>query len=273
MKIYQLYFKPEQTELLDSAFIPYDNTENTRPELREWYIWDKEYENCKQEGLDYWGFVSWKFGEKTGIDGQQFVDFINANPGFDLYFINPCLVNEAVFINSWEQGDLHHQGISDIGNSFLQKIGYENIDVKSYILDRTMTMFANYIVGSAEFWEKFMTFSRKLFTEAESDPEFYNSVFGEGGSNYNADPSLPMFTFLIERLIPIFIELESIKSIPFAYNADNLPEKYKPYAEELTALSNLKVLINVYKDDELFYAWNYYRQKFLTTTPGILGLE
>ena len=277
MKIYQLFYKEEQREYLDPSFVPYENIANPKPELREWYLWDKEYESCKAEGLDYWGFVSWKFREKTGLAGSHFVDFIDQNPGYDVYFINPCLINEAVFLNSWEQGDLYHTGISDIGNTFLKKIGYFNINgevnVKEIVLDRNCTMFANYIVGNATFWDKFMEFSRQLFTESESDPEFKQLVFGEGLSNYAADPSLPMFTFLIERLIPTFIELEGIKALPFGYTPETLPEKYAPYAEELTMLSNLKVLINRHESDDLFHIWDYYRRKLLKNSPNILGLE
>jgi hypothetical protein len=272
-KIYQLFYKEEQRTHLDPAFVPYENIDNPKPELREWYIWDKEYENCKAEGLDLWGFVSWKFKEKTGLSGDRFVNFISDNPGYDVYFINPCLINEAVFLNSWEQGDLHHPNISEIGNTFLKKIGVENVGVKEFVLDRNCTTYANYIVANENFWSHFMEFTRKLFTEAEKDSEFHTQVFGEGLSNYGPDKSLPMFTFLIERLLPTFIELSSFKALPFNYTPETLLEKYKPYASDLTALSNLKVLINRYESDDLYYIWDHYRQKFLENNPGILGLE
>ena len=51
--IFQLFYKPEQVQHLDPAFTPYDNTTDPKPELREWYIWDKEYENNCNAGLDY----------------------------------------------------------------------------------------------------------------------------------------------------------------------------------------------------------------------------
>jgi hypothetical protein len=274
IKIYQLYFKNEQRNYIDfEYFTPYDNTKNPRPELREWYIWDKEHDKRVSEGLDYWGYVSWKFGEKTSLMAKQFTDFIAANPGYDVYFVNPALINEACFVNSWEQGDLHHPNISEIANTFLKKIGYEDVGVKEMVLDRNVTMYANYVVGSRAFWDKFMEFSRKLFTEAEKDPEFKQLVFGEGLSNYAHDKSLPNFIFLIERLIPTFIDLEGFKSLPYQYTAETLPQKYHKYAGDLSALSNLKVLINQYESDEIYSIWNYYRHKFLQDNPGILGLE
>lgn len=277
MKIFQIYFKPELKQHCDPAFTPYDNTSNPRPELREWDVWDRFYQGMKSgvlsEELDLWGFVSWKFKEKTNLLGQQFVDYIQANPGYDVYFVNPCLINEAVFINSWEQGDLYHPNISAIGNSFLAKLGYKDVAVTEMVLDRNVTMFANYVVGTREFWDRFMEFSNKLFTEADKDPEFKEQVFGLGRSNYAHDKSLPNFTFLIERLIPTFIDLEGFKALPYQYNTETIPPKYQPYLGNLEALSNLKVLINQYESDDLYNIWNYYRHQFISNNPGILGLE
>jgi len=273
IKVFQIYFKPELKVHCDPVFTPLDNTSNPRPELREWDVWDREYENIVKQDLDYWGFVSWKFKEKTELTGQQVFDFINANPGQDVYLFNPCIVNEACFANSWEQGDIHHPNISAIGNNFLKKIGYGDIDVKGMVLDRNTTVFANYIVGSREFWFKFMEFTRKLFSEADKDPEFKHQVFGQGLSNYAHDKSLPNFTFLIERLIPTYLELEGIKSIGYKHTPDTLPMKYQPIIDEIMALSDLKVLINQHSSDELYDIWNLYRHKFLQNNPSALQLE
>ena len=262
-KILQLYFKSEQRVFLDPDFFPYDNTENSRPELREWYIWDKEYARLCADDLDYWGFVSWKFKEKTNLTGKDVHDYINANPGYDVYLFNPCIVNEAVFTNSWEQGDMHHPNISSIGDTFLKKLGYEDYAVKEVLLDRNRTVFANYVVGNRVFWDKFMAFSRRLFTEADKDQEFKHQVFGEGLSNYAHDKSLPNFTFLIERLIPTFLELEDMKVMPYRYTAETLPKKYIPYIDEIAALSDLKVLVNKFDSDELYNVWSFYRYQFI----------
>ena len=272
-KIFQIYFKPELKAHCDPAFTPLDNTDNPRPDLREWYVWDREYQTLAASDLDYWGFVSWKFKEKTNLTGDQVFDFINANPGQDVYLFNPCIVNEALFANSWEQGDIHHPNISDIGNTFLKKIGYEDIDVKAILLDRNSTVFANYVVGNKKFWAEFMEFSRKLFTEADKDPEFKIQVFGAGLSNYAHDKSLPNFTFLIERLIPTFIELSQLNSLGYKHLPDTLAMKYHPYAGDIMSLSDLKLAVNHYNSDELYDVWNFYRHKLLQQNQSILGLE
>jgi len=272
-KIFQIYFKPELKAHCDPAFTPLDNTANPRPELREWDVWDREYNSIVNQNLDYWGFVSWKFKEKTNLTGDQVFKFINDNPGYDVYLFNPCTLNEAVFANSWEQGDYHHPNISAIGNSFLSKIGYADPDVKSLMLDRNKTVFANYIVGSRDFWAKFMPFTHKLFSEAEKDPVFKHQVFGEGLSNYAHDKSLPNFTFLIERLIPTYLELEGINSIGYKHTPDSISIKYGQVIDEIMALSDLKMAVNQHQSDELYDVWNYFRHKFLERNPNVLGLE
>ena len=188
--------------------------------------------------------------------------------------LNPCIINEAVFANSWEQGDIHHPGISAIGNKFLARVGYEDVDVKSILLDRNKTVFANYVVGNQKFWTKFMEFSRKLFTESEKDATLKDEVFGAGRSNYAHDASLPNFTFLIERLIPTFLELENFDSLGYTYENPSIsPSKYQPIWGDIRVLSDLKMCINAYESDELFNIWNFYRNKFLQQNNGVLGLE
>jgi len=273
IKIFQIYFKPELKEQCDPLFTPLDNTANPRPELREWDVWNREHDNILKVNLDYWGYVSWKFKEKTNLTAEQVLDHITSNPSFDVYLFNPCIVNEALFANSWEQGDIHHPGISTIGNSFFAKLGYEDVDVRSTLLDRTRTVFANYVVGNRRFWGDFMAFSRQLFTEADKDQEFKNQVFGGGLSNYAHDRSLPNFTFLIERLIPSFLDLHDYKVCPYIYTDKTLPEKYSQVANDVKYLSDLKVLINRYNSDELFDIWNYFRMDYLRRNPSILGLE
>jgi hypothetical protein len=272
-KIFQIYFKPELRDQCDSKFVPLDNTANPRPELREWDVWDRFHEQRLEENLDLWGYVSWKFREKTNLSGQQVLDHIAKNPDYEVYLFNPCIVNEALFANSWEQGDLHHPDISGIGNKFFAKLGYETIDVKSMMLDNKRTVFANYVIGNRRFWEKFMTFSRSLFTEADKDPKFKEEVFGAGRSNYAHDHSLPNFTFLIERLIPTFLELEGFKVCPFIYTGATALPKYMPVLGDIQTLSTLKTLVNRYESAELYAVWNYYRTKILQQTPNILGLE
>ena len=273
LKVFQIYYLREQLTGLDPAFVPLDNTSNERSELREWYVWDKHLTKNPVGDDELVGFCSQKFKEKTGVDGKDFVKWIEDNPDNDVWIINPCILNEAMFSSGWEQGDMYHPGISEIGNTFLKKIGWGDPDVKSSLLDRTVTTYANYVVGNARFWNQFMTFSRKLFSEAEEDPVFKDQVFGPGHSNYGPDPSLPMFTFLIERLLPTFLDNSDLRVAHCDLPYTHILPKYAEVAGDIMVLSDLKMAVNRYDSDDLYNIWNYYRQRFLIDHPGILGLE
>lgn len=271
IKVFQIYYQQQQLNTLDPTFLPYDNTSNPNPALREWYIMEDLYTQQHDLQADYWGAVSWRFQEKTGITGKEFVDFVKANPGYDVYFVNPAIINEAVFANSWEQGDIHHPNISSIANTFLTKIGYTDVDVKSIVMDRTYAMYSNYFVASCEFWDRYVKFVRKIFTCAEEDAEFKHQVFAAGLSNYSRDANLSNFSFLVERLTSTFIEMENIKVL--GYIPKEPQNKYKPYIRTVSALSDLKILINQYESDELYAIWDHFRRDFLEKNPGVLNLE
>lgn len=272
-KIFQIYYQKDQLNQLDPDLIPCDNTDNLRPELREWHVWDRDHEARQQDDCELYGYLSWRYQEKLGLSARKILDWIAAHPGYDVYLINPCILNEAVFINSWEQGDIWHPNISEIGNLFLRKIGYEDYDVKTVVIDRNSNTYANYFVATKKFWQEFMQFTKAMFEQAALDPDFDALVFGAGKSNYSRDPSLPNFTFLVERLLPTYIELKNVHSICYEFNKETALAKYKDVFDEVKVLSDLKIEINRHGSDELFVIWNFYRQKFLGSHPGILGLE
>jgi hypothetical protein len=98
-------------------------------------------------------------------------------------------------------------------------------------------------------------------------------VFGEGLSNYSLDRSLPNFIFLIERLLPTFLQLERIKSLPYIHTENTMHSKYKPYFNDIAALSELKALTNKYGSHELSNVWLFYRNQFITNNNSAMRLE
>lgn len=103
VRIFQIYFEEWQRELLDPAFYPLDNSRSTS-ELMEFAVFEQLQHNAATQGATLWGALSWRFGEKTGMQGADWVKQIVANPGYDVYFCNPHTHNEAIFHNMWMQG-------------------------------------------------------------------------------------------------------------------------------------------------------------------------
>ena len=61
--------------------------------------------------------------EKTGKTGREFIDFIQANPGYDVYFINPFPQNAYYTYNVWVHGDYCHPGLMALAHRLFYLAG------------------------------------------------------------------------------------------------------------------------------------------------------
>lgn len=221
-RMFQIYYKPEQIYQLDPTLTPFDNTANEHPELREWHCWKQIHGSRLVEGIDYWGAVSPKFGEKTKLTGHQFLQFVHDNPGKDVYYMCPSWINtSAKSFNVWADGEKYHPGLIALANEILHRLGY-NIDVAS--LDMTTYFFSNFFIANKRFWEEYMKFVDALLTLCQEDQVLHGKVLGKGRSNYYQDPTAPMFPFLVERFTPTFVMLNGFSSISFSLISRSIGE-------------------------------------------------
>ena len=64
INLYQSYYEPSQIQSLSPDCIPFDNTRNESPELREYPLFKRLYE-IEKHNDNLWGLLSWRFEEKT----------------------------------------------------------------------------------------------------------------------------------------------------------------------------------------------------------------
>ena len=222
VNIYQIYYLAEQTARLDPAFIPYDNinppySAADSNKFREWPILRTHgLERAKADGADIWGFVSYKWDEKTRIPGQKFVDFIKANPDNDVWFMEPHYKPFNPFINSWIQGNMFHPGISRIANSFMT-LNNIPVDVQKIIMPMC---YYNFFAGTQKFWDTFFLYIDQMIAIANNNPNLYKLMF-ETGAGHGNDNTVPYFIFLVERMFPTAITLSGLKHIGLKYHTDD----------------------------------------------------
>lgn len=222
IKIHQIFYKEEQRPHLDPAFIPYDNSGSRPPHNFEYSVFVTNFMQGRiQEALT--GFVSWKFNQKTGVTGKDFMGFIESHPGYDVYFINP-FPDQSCFRNVWEQGDHFHPRLTEITRELLTKAGYR-IDLKSFDNRMDSLCYCNYWVGTPEFWRKYMDFIRPLYkyiTEKATSEEL--EIL-----NVKADKLIeaPYPPFIFERMFSTFLALNpGIRRCPYEYDSSQLKKKY-----------------------------------------------
>jgi len=206
IQIYQSVITNEDYKELDPDFIVNDWRNNPTPELREIAIFFDIFDSARYRSADYVGVVSKKFNKKTKIKGKEFIEFINTNPGYDVYFINPFPQNIYFSFNVWEHGEICHPGICEATQYLFDQA---KVPIKIDQLERhnhDNLLYCNYWVGSAKFWENYIHFLRKLYScienemPAEKKKIFFDNTVHDGGY-------APFFPFIFERLFSTYLTL------------------------------------------------------------------
>jgi hypothetical protein len=222
INVYQLYYRTPQARILDPAFIPQDGTENPAPELYEIYWLFHLYASGKALVGDYCGLMSWKFFPKTRVSGKNFLSFIRANTGYDVYFINPFPFIAYLFYNAWEQGNHCHPGIIPLAQGLVDKAGYPLSITNMGRNNHETLLFCNFWVGNTTFWQRYIAFL---------DPLFRAALSGDNGNGQNRffevtrhrKRPTPFFPFIFERLFSTFLlHNPDIRALPYEYSHDRI---------------------------------------------------
>lgn len=222
--IYQIYYDDEQIPLLDPNFIPYNNSKAISPKQFEYDVFINLYENKLYEKTRLMGAVSWKFNEKTGINGNEFLKFIQNNPGYDVYFINP-FPKLIKFANPWLQGEVHHANLVRITESIFKELNYP-IDLRKVRNDIFTTAYCNYWVGNHYFWKRYMDFTRPIYNYIfQSAPLALRELCLEKSADSLSDYSY--YPFIFERLFSLFLIIDpTIKHKIYQYSYKKLRTRY-----------------------------------------------
>jgi hypothetical protein len=234
VKIHQIYYLDQQRAFLDPAFIPYDNTENPRPQWAEYHVFRKEYASHPCPEGSHVGYVSWKFGAKARIPGQRFLDYVSANPGYDVYFINPFPIHLRLFKSVWEQGEYYHPGITRLSQAVLRRAGYA-FDLAAMVNDESTLLYSNYWVGNRTFWDKYMKLAGDVEQVLEQGLTETERAFLLSAADRNA--KLSHIAFILERLFStLLLHDPGIKSRAYSYSYAELRGRYGPIRGTVTQL-------------------------------------
>lgn len=204
IRIHQIYYDDAQRAGLDQAFIPYDNRANPCPQWREYHVFRTAWLAGRCRAADVTGFVSWKFGAKTGLPGRLFTRFIARHPGHDVYFVNPVRVEPRPFANIWLQAEAHHPGILGLARRILAAVGVD-VDLARLDQPRDQVLFCNYWAGTARFWDAYMAFCEPVFHHIEHGLDAADRRLVWSRADRVIDS--PYAPFIMERLFSTFLAL------------------------------------------------------------------
>ncbi len=263
VRIFQIYFEPWQRELLDPAFYPLDNSRSSS-ELMEFAVFEQLQKNAATQGAALWGALSWRFGEKTGMQGSDWVKQIVDHPGNDVYFCNPIPANEAIFHNMWLQGEVSHPQFVDIVKAFFVAAGLDDKEITAIHPSSSFSA-ANYFVATPKFWDLFIPFVKRTLVTADKrlNPAVRDVLHSKVADDKNLHAGATYVPFIVERLFAYFMRTEGkdLKAYKIA-----LPERERELNVHLKLLREMKDVAHRTQSAWLAACWVNYRNLYLSQT-------
>ena len=238
LNIHQCYYDNSQVGELSPEFIPYDNIGDENYMFREYVLWKKLYRKHLNDG-SHWGIVSWRWPEKTRLQAKEFVDWIENNPGYDMYYFDPSL-ETIVHKNLWTQGDPWHPGLNNFCNHLLEKLN-TNLTVEDLNYRSKHFACSSFFIGNSKFWTDYLSFVNEVITISLFDKEMKQYLF-DTKQQYNG-VDIPFFCFVVERLFSLYYYLNEDKC-----NFLKFPVEHECYKNKHG--NNYTTFLEIYKSKE-----------------------
>lgn len=265
LRIFQIHYESWQKQLLDPAFISLDNAKSTS-ELLEFDVFLRLFKSDYVKDAKLWGALSWRFAEKTGLSGQDLIKSIQANPGYDVYFCNPVPENEALYHNMWLQGEISHPQFLGLLQAVFKVTGLP-LDALIGIESIEKCSVANYFVGTAKFWETYLSWVQNFLNLANKQlpPNVRDLMHSSVADDRGLHGGATYVPFIIERLFPLFMKIHSEQLKGFKIS---LPERERELNVHVRLLREMKEMAHRTKSAWLAACWVNYRNLYLMQTKG-----
>jgi len=280
-KLYQICYLPEHFSAVGARFDFWDNTVNVKPELREYPIFERAYTSKLTKGLDYWGLVSPKFEKKANITGGQFLDWVETvqkTHPCDVYFVNPVPIVESIFPGTIQHGENCHPGLLGLLQRNISEAA--GIDLASMYMDCNTFSMCNYFIGNRKFWDSYINFVQKFLDSVSKNPEDDELMYRKS-ANYGPNKTLPYYTFAVERLFSIFLNLErrkqgGITATHYTYSREALLTKTglpESIISTLIALTDIKQMAVSAGYPGMMQHWAFFRNQLCQQNQYLFLME
>ncbi len=171
---------------------------NERPDWCEYWPIRKFFGETPLDPNRFYGFLSPRFGEKTGLTSKQVSELVKSAPE-NLHVLNlsPFSDHASLFWNVFEQAEAHHHGFMSASDQFAGAIGL-NVMPSAIVNTSRDTIFCNYFLAKPAFWSQWLQIANTVFDIIESNQSSFAKVLS-GETNYK-NSFAPMKVFLIERI-------------------------------------------------------------------------
>ncbi len=265
VRVFQIFYEDWHRELLDADFVAYDNRGATS-ELHDFAVFEKLAESREIAGARHWGALSWRFSEKTGMSGNDWLAAIAARPGFDVYFCNPFPENEALYHNVWIQGEPSHPSFIELVTAVFNAAGLPLEHLTAISASGNFSA-ANYFVATPAFWDSYLRFVRVVLGKAERrmPARMRALLHSRAADQRNFHFGATYVPFIVERLFTTFVTTEGSK---FKACRIPLPARERQLNVHLRLLREMKDVAHKTNSKWLAACWVNYRNLYLNNTHG-----
>jgi hypothetical protein len=237
--IYQIVYSAESRSICDPGFQQLDNLSNERPDWREYWPIRNYLSSHELDESSYYGFLSPRFREKTGLSSESVCKFIEEGETTrEVFLFSPYFDQLAFFRNIFLQGEAHHPGLARLSTEFFERAGLP-CDLSSMVSCSKNSVFSNYIVARPSFWRAWFEITEALFRMAEDPSDPLCSKLN-AGADYHVGAQSKLF--LLERIASYVLQryqLGRIKAYPLheSFSPNDLSSRF---FVELVIMDSLK---------------------------------
>lgn len=166
-EIRQIFYDDSSRRELDPGFLPMDNTANARPDWYEFGVIREYLSRASLQEDTWYGFLSPKFRLKTGLGAADVFKFLRASePDANVALFSNAWDQIAYFLNSFEQGEFWHPGLTAVSQQFLDRSGVA-LDLRRHVAHTGNCVYCNFFAAKPAFWREWLRLADSLFDMVE----------------------------------------------------------------------------------------------------------
>lgn len=219
------------------------------------------FQNNAADENAWYGFFLPDFTQQSGLENEDVIAFIEANPGVDAYAFFPDAREAAAFLNVFEAGECAAPGILPLMASYLEQVGLD-MNLQTWASHAQTSAHVNYIVAKPLFWMTWFDLAEKLYAMAAAE----NTPFALAANAGTSTVPYAVKSLMIDRLASLVLALDPALTLA-VYDALQMPRAIGMPDDEkeyITVLNALKAAYIETGDNERLEQFYAIRNQYLT---------
>lgn len=159
----------------DPGFSPLENANSEEPDWYEYWPIRTYLHSTPLDESTWYGFVSPRFYEKTGLSAAEVYRFINQSPeDADVYAFSPFPCHGTSFLNVFEHMDFFFQGFAEHAENFFAQFD-PALDTRTLVNHSDSAIFSNFFFAKSKFWSEWLRICDQLYEDTRDGRHVLNS--------------------------------------------------------------------------------------------------